>query len=98
MTAFGDHLGALKALAGELDIPFECYDAHLTPEQLQDGATNPLGPVPRGSRRRRFSSDGQGFRQSTPRPRARRSSSRRSGSRLRAGGEFWMVWRWLVAT
>jgi L-fucose isomerase-like protein len=33
MTAFGDHLGALKALAGELGIPFECYD-HCTPEQL----------------------------------------------------------------
>lgn len=26
MTAFGDHLGALKALAIQLDIPFECYD------------------------------------------------------------------------
>lgn len=34
MTAFGDHLGALKALAEELDIPFECYD-HLTPDQMQ---------------------------------------------------------------
>lgn len=37
MTAFGDHLGALKALAEELDIPFECYD-YLTPEQLEAGA------------------------------------------------------------
>lgn len=36
MTAFGDHLGALKALAQELDIPFECYD-HLTPEQVEAG-------------------------------------------------------------
>jgi len=34
MTAFGDHLGALRAVAEELDIPFECYD-HCTPEQLQ---------------------------------------------------------------
>ncbi len=33
MTAFGDHLGALKALAEELGIPFECYD-HCTPDQL----------------------------------------------------------------
>jgi hypothetical protein len=33
MTAFGDHLGALKALAQELGIPFECYD-HCTPDQL----------------------------------------------------------------
>ncbi len=30
MTAFGDHLGKLKALAGEIGVPFECYD-HLTP-------------------------------------------------------------------
>lgn len=36
MTAFGDHLGALKALADELDMPFECYDT-LTPEELQKG-------------------------------------------------------------
>ena len=33
MTAFGDHLGALKVLAQELGIPFECYD-HCTPDQL----------------------------------------------------------------
>jgi hypothetical protein len=33
MTAFGDHLGALKALAEELGLPFECYD-HCTPDQL----------------------------------------------------------------
>lgn len=26
MTVLGDHLGELKALAEELDIPFECYD------------------------------------------------------------------------
>jgi L-fucose isomerase-like protein len=38
MTAFGDHLGALKALAEELDIPFECYD-HRTPEELAAGAS-----------------------------------------------------------
>ncbi|MBI3558405.1 MAG: hypothetical protein HY074_19220 [Deltaproteobacteria bacterium] len=37
MTAFGDHLAPLKALAEELDIPFECYD-YLTPEQIQTGA------------------------------------------------------------
>ena len=33
MTAFGDHLADLKALAGELGIGFECYD-HCTPEEL----------------------------------------------------------------
>ncbi len=33
MTACGDYLGELYALAQELDIPFECYD-HLTPEEL----------------------------------------------------------------
>jgi len=33
MTACGDWLGHLKALAQELRIPFECYD-HLTPQQL----------------------------------------------------------------
>jgi hypothetical protein len=33
MTAFGDHLGALKAMAEELGIPFECYD-HCTPDSL----------------------------------------------------------------
>ena len=33
MTAPGDHLGALKAVAGELGIPFECTDFK-TPDQL----------------------------------------------------------------
>jgi L-fucose isomerase len=33
ITVLGDHLAELKALAEELDIPFECYD-HLTPDQL----------------------------------------------------------------
>ncbi len=33
MTSFGDHLGALKAVAEELGIPFECYD-HCTPENV----------------------------------------------------------------
>jgi L-fucose isomerase-like protein len=33
MTVCGDHLGALKALADELGMPFECYD-HVTPDQL----------------------------------------------------------------
>ena len=33
VTALGDHLAELKAVAGELNIPFECYD-HLTPDQL----------------------------------------------------------------
>lgn len=33
MTVLGDHLGALKALAEELNIPFECCD-HLTPEEV----------------------------------------------------------------
>ena len=33
ITALGDHLGELKALADELGIPFECYD-DLTPEEL----------------------------------------------------------------
>jgi L-fucose isomerase-like protein len=36
MTAFGDHLGPLKALAGELDIPFECYD-YRTPGEIEAG-------------------------------------------------------------
>lgn len=36
MTAFGDHLGALKALASYLDIPFECYD-YKTPEEIKKG-------------------------------------------------------------
>jgi L-fucose isomerase-like protein len=33
MTAVGDHLGALKAVAEELGIPFECMD-YLRPEDL----------------------------------------------------------------
>jgi L-fucose isomerase len=33
MTALGDHLGELKAVAEELGIPFECKD-HCTPEEL----------------------------------------------------------------
>lgn len=33
ITVLGDHLGALKALAGEIGVPFECYD-HLKPEDL----------------------------------------------------------------
>jgi L-fucose isomerase len=33
ITALGDHLAELKAVAEELNIPFECYD-HLTPDQL----------------------------------------------------------------
>lgn len=33
ITVLGDHLSELKAVAEELDIPFECYD-HLTPDQL----------------------------------------------------------------
>ncbi|HOW86798.1 MAG TPA: hypothetical protein P5119_10180 [Candidatus Aminicenantes bacterium] len=36
MTALGDHLGRLKALAGELGLPFECYDS-LTPADLEAG-------------------------------------------------------------
>jgi L-fucose isomerase-like protein len=36
MTACGDHLAELKALAGELGIPFECYD-HRTPDEIQRG-------------------------------------------------------------
>lgn len=36
MTAFGDHLGKLKALAAEIGIPFECYDS-LTPADLEHG-------------------------------------------------------------
>jgi L-fucose/D-arabinose isomerase len=34
MTVFGDYLADLKALAQELQIPFECYDA-CTPDDLQ---------------------------------------------------------------
>jgi L-fucose isomerase-like protein len=37
MTVCGDYLAELKALAEELDIPFECYD-YLTPEQVSAGA------------------------------------------------------------
>jgi L-fucose isomerase len=37
MTVRGDHLAELKALAGEVGIPFECYD-HLTPEEIERGA------------------------------------------------------------
>ena len=33
MTVLGDHLSDLKAVAEELDIPFECYD-DITPNQL----------------------------------------------------------------
>jgi hypothetical protein len=33
MTVCGDYLAELKALAGELGIPFECYD-HTTPDRL----------------------------------------------------------------
>jgi hypothetical protein len=33
ITALGDHFAELKAVAEELNIPFECYD-HLTPDQL----------------------------------------------------------------
>ncbi len=36
MTACGDHLAALKALAAELEIPFECYD-HRTPSEIEAG-------------------------------------------------------------
>ena len=33
ITVLGDHLGALKALAAEIGIPFECYD-HMRPEDI----------------------------------------------------------------
>ncbi|HEU4385984.1 MAG TPA: hypothetical protein VFR85_21035 [Anaeromyxobacteraceae bacterium] len=36
MTVCGDYLAELKALAGEVGIPFECYD-HRTPEEIQRG-------------------------------------------------------------
>jgi len=36
MTAFGDHLGKLKAFAAEVGIPFECYDSS-TPADLERG-------------------------------------------------------------
>jgi L-fucose/D-arabinose isomerase len=44
MTACGDYLAELKALAAELGIGFECYD-HLTPEQIQQG--KPLSEAPK---------------------------------------------------
>jgi L-fucose isomerase-like protein len=36
MTACGDYLADLKAVAQELGIPFECYD-YLTPDQIRAG-------------------------------------------------------------
>jgi L-fucose isomerase-like protein len=36
MTVYGDHLAALKALAEELAIPFECYD-YRTPSEIERG-------------------------------------------------------------
>ena len=36
MTALGDHLGALKAVAEELGIPFECQD-YRTPDEIANG-------------------------------------------------------------
>jgi L-fucose isomerase-like protein len=36
LTALGDHLAELKAVAQELGIPFECYD-YRTPEELERG-------------------------------------------------------------
>ncbi len=36
ITALGDHLGKLKALAGEIGVPFECYDS-LAPADLEAG-------------------------------------------------------------
>jgi L-fucose isomerase len=36
ITVLGDFLGALKAAAAELGIPFECYDC-LTPEEIAQG-------------------------------------------------------------
>jgi L-fucose isomerase len=36
MTVCGDYLSELKALAEELDVPFECYDT-ISPEQLLSG-------------------------------------------------------------
>ena len=37
MTACGDHLASLKALAERFDIPFECYD-YRTPAEIEAGA------------------------------------------------------------
>ena len=36
MTACGDHLASLKALAEAIDIPFECYD-YRTPAEIEAG-------------------------------------------------------------
>ena len=38
MTVCGDYLAELKALAAELNIPFECYD-YKTPEEIRNGAS-----------------------------------------------------------
>ncbi len=38
MTVCGDYLAELKALAGELGIPFECYD-YRTPEEIKNGTS-----------------------------------------------------------
>jgi L-fucose isomerase-like protein len=38
MTVCGDYLAELKALAAELNIPFECYD-YKTPEEIRGGAS-----------------------------------------------------------
>ena len=38
MTVRGDHLAALKAVAEELHIPFECYD-YRTPAEIRRGAS-----------------------------------------------------------
>jgi hypothetical protein len=37
ITVLGDYLADLKALAKELEIPFECYD-YRTPEEIRQGA------------------------------------------------------------
>src|SRR5437016_2123934 len=37
MTVCGDYLAELKALAGEVGIPFECYD-YRSPDEIQRGA------------------------------------------------------------
>jgi L-fucose isomerase-like protein len=38
ITVLGDHLADLKAVAGELHIPFECYD-YRTPAEIKRGAS-----------------------------------------------------------
>jgi L-fucose isomerase len=38
ITVLGDHLASLKAVAGELGIPFECYD-YRTPAEIKRGAS-----------------------------------------------------------